>query len=107
MAAGMMYKLKAVEVVRHPVLRLTFTDGLQGEIDLSNDLANGPAFEPLRDQAFFQSVQVEEGGHVFGWRLGEPGREIDFSADAARADIEQAIVKKLAAEHRSHKTAAE
>ena len=103
----MMYKLKSVEVVRHPVLRLTFTDGLQGEIDLSADLARGPAFESLKDRTFFQSVQVTEGGHSFGWRLDEPGREIDFSADAARADIELAIVKQLAAEHRSHKTAAE
>lgn len=103
----MMYKLKAVEVVRHPVLRLTFMDGLQGEIDLSADLERGAAFEPLKDRNFFQSVRVEESGHSFGWRLEEPGREIDFSADAARADIELAIVKRLAAEHRSHQTAAE
>ena len=103
----MMYKLKAVEVVRHPVLRLTFTDGLQGEIDLSAELAHGPAFVPLRDQTFFQSVRVEEGGHGFGWRLDEFGREIDFSADTARADIELAIVKRLAAGHPSLKTAAE
>lgn len=103
----MMYKLKAVEVVRHPVLHLTFEDGLAGEIDLSADIARGPALEPLKDVAFFQTARMTDDGYAYGWRLDDLNHEIDFSADAARADIELAIVKQLAAGHRAHKTAAE
>jgi hypothetical protein len=103
----MMYKLRAVEVVRYPVLRLTFEDGLAGELDFSAHTATGPAFEPLKDAAFFRTARITDDGHAFGWRLDDVSHEIDFSADAARADIELAIVKRLAAEYRTHKTAAE
>lgn len=39
-------------------LRLTFTDGLVREIDLSDDLW-GPMAEPLQDPAYFRQVCVD------------------------------------------------
>jgi hypothetical protein len=39
-------------------LRLTFSDGLVREVDLSNDLW-GPMAAPLQDPAFFHQVRVD------------------------------------------------
>ena len=39
-------------------LRLTFTDGLVREVDLSSDLW-GPMAEPLRDPAYFRQVRLD------------------------------------------------
>jgi hypothetical protein len=42
----MNYRIVDVSVVRYPVLQVTFDDGLSGEYDLSEMIANGPVFEP-------------------------------------------------------------
>ena len=39
-------------------LRLTFSDGVEGEVDLSAYL-DGPVFVPLRDPAIFAAVTVD------------------------------------------------
>ncbi len=44
-------------------LEVTFADGFRGEIDLRPRLF-GTMFEPLRDQAFFERVFVDEFGAV-------------------------------------------
>jgi len=49
----MNYRIKSVEVVCYPVLRATFDDGLSGEYDLSDMIADGPAFARLKDLAYF------------------------------------------------------
>lgn len=56
----------------------------------------GSYFAPLADETFFKEVAIAENGRSFGWRLDRPGEEIDFGADAARADIETALVEDLA-----------
>jgi len=84
----------------YPAVRLTFDDGLAGDLDLSDYLAKGGHFEPLRNSDFFAQVRLGRGGRCFGWRLDEIGNELDFSADGARADIETAIVEELAERHR-------
>ena len=56
----MNYRIKSVEVVRYPVLRVTFDDGLSGEYDLTDLIANGPAFARLKDKAYFNTVSVGE-----------------------------------------------
>jgi len=38
-------------------LRLRFSDGTEGEIDLRDELV-GEVFEPLRDPSFFKSFEV-------------------------------------------------
>jgi hypothetical protein len=42
-------------------LYLEFSDGLSGEVDLSERLF-GPVFEPLRDESFFARVYLDEFG---------------------------------------------
>jgi hypothetical protein len=102
----MNYRVKSVEVARHPVLRVTFDDGLSGEYDLTKLISEGPVFAPLRDEDYFQRVAVAEGGHAFGWNLDQIGHEIDFCADATRIKIETQRVKELADRYRAGLSAA-
>ncbi len=90
------YQVIEVAVPEYPILRLTFKDGVTGDLDLSKDIARGPLFAPLKDEAIFREVAIAEDGRSFGWRLDEVGSEIDYGADAARADVETALVKKRA-----------
>jgi Protein of unknown function (DUF2442) len=103
----MNYRIKSVEAVRYPVLRVTFDDGLSGEYDLTDSIARGPIFAPLRDEAYFRKVAVAEYGHSFGWNLEREGEEIDFCPDATRIRIETQIVEELASRYRARRSAAE
>jgi hypothetical protein len=103
----MNYRIKSVQVVRYPVLRVTFNDGLSGEYDLSDMIASAPAFAPLKDETYFNTVAVGEHGHTFGWNLGEVGHEIDFCPDATRILIETQKVEELAERYRGSRSAAE
>jgi Protein of unknown function (DUF2442) len=103
----MNYRIKSVEAVRYPVLRVTFDDGLSGEYDLTESIATGQIFAPLQDEAYFHKVAVAEYGHSFGWNLDQPGEEIDFCPDATRIKIETQIVEELASRYRARRFAAE
>jgi hypothetical protein len=103
----MKYRIKNVEVVRYPVLRVTFDDGLSGEYDLTELIATGPAFERLKDKAYFDTVSVGERGHTFGWDLDNLGHEIDFCPDATRILIETQKVDELANRYQRTRSAAE
>ena len=107
MSRGKTYRIKSVEVVRYPVLRVTFDDGLSGEYDLTDLIARGPVFAPLKDEAYFRTVAVGEYGHTFGWNLDDLGNEIDFCPDAARILIETQKVEELANRYRLSRSAAE
>jgi Domain of unknown function (DUF4160)/Protein of unknown function (DUF2442) len=64
------YELPEVTAVRHVkehVLWLRFSDGIEGEVDLSDGL-RGPIFEPLRDPARFAEVAAEHG--TIAWPNG-------------------------------------
>jgi hypothetical protein len=56
-------------------LMLRFSDGLQGEVDLS-DCLSGPIFEPLRDPAFFALARVDTELDTVTWPNGA-----DFSPE--------------------------
>lgn len=103
----MKYRIKSVDVVRYPVLRVTFDDGLSGEYDLSDLIADGPVFARLKDKAYFKAVAVGEHGHTFGWNLDYLGHEIDFCPDATRILIETQKVEELANRYRMNRSAAE
>ena len=103
----MKYRIKSVEVVRYPVLRVTFDDEFSGEYDLSELIATGPVFAPLKDQRYFDTVAVAEHGHSFGWNLQEIGHEIDFCPDSTRIQIETHKVEELAERYRQSRSAAE
>lgn len=53
-----MVKVISVEPREGYELRLTFSDGSVGDIDLTEQLW-GEVFEPLRDPAIFRRVQVD------------------------------------------------
>jgi len=103
----MKYRIKHVEAMRYPVLRVTFDDGLSGEYDLSDLIAKGTAFARLKDKAYFNTVSVGEHGHTFGWNLDELGHEIDFYPDATRILIETQKVEELANRYQQNRSAAE
>jgi hypothetical protein len=53
-------------------LRLTFSDGLIADVDLSSKLQGGvgPMFEPLRNEAFFARVVVDKELGTIVWPNG-------------------------------------
>ncbi len=103
----MRYRIKDVEAVRYPVLRVTFDDGLSGEYDLTDWIESAAASSPLKDRAYFETVTVAPDGRSFGWNLHQAGHEIDFCPDEARITIETALVEQLAANYAPNRSAAE
>lgn len=101
------HRIVSVEPKHYPVLHVTFDDGVSGDLDLSESLDAGSLFAPLKDEAFFRTVALDAQGHTFGWRLDEPGQEIDFCPDATRIRIETQRVEELAARFRAARFAAE
>jgi Protein of unknown function (DUF2442) len=59
-----------VRVVRHGVVVLTFADGLQGEVDLLDELW-GPVFERARTPEGFSQVYVDEETRTIAWPPGD------------------------------------
>jgi hypothetical protein len=101
------HRIKSVEVVRYPVLRVTFDDGLSGEYDLTDLIARGPVFAPLKDEAYFRTVAVGEYGHTFGWNLDDLGNEIDFCPSSTRIKMETQKAAELASRHQLSRRTAE
>ncbi len=56
-----MARLIRVQAQRGYRLTLEFSDGLSGEVDVSERLF-GPVFEPLRDETYFARVSLDEYG---------------------------------------------
>ena len=100
------HRIASVQPVQYPTLRITFDDGVGGILDLSDLIADGAIFAPLKDQAYFRTVSVGEDGWTFGWNLHALGHEIDFCPDATRIRIETQIVEDLADRYASTHAAA-
>ncbi|HEX7343546.1 MAG TPA: DUF2442 domain-containing protein [bacterium] len=49
-------------------VHVSFDDGLEGVVDLSEYLGKGPIFEPLRDPEFFRRARIE--GGTIAWPNG-------------------------------------
>jgi hypothetical protein len=77
----------SVKAIRYPVLYLVYDDGFSGEYDLSELIATGPVFEPLKDREYFKTVALAPFGRSFGWNLDAIGDEIDFCVDSTRLRI--------------------
>jgi hypothetical protein len=60
-------RVTAVRHIRNHVLWLEFSDGLNGEIDLENELI-GEVFEPLKDRYLFAQVRLDAG--TIAWPNG-------------------------------------
>lgn len=65
-------------------LKVTFSDGLEGEIEFKESHLDG-VFEALKDEAYFNQVHVSRG--VVTW----PG-ELDLAPDAMYAEIKKSGV---------------
>ena len=58
-----MYRLVEVRYVREFTLWLRFSDGVEGEVDLSDEL-DGPIFEPLKKLEVFRSFRLHPELHT-------------------------------------------
>jgi len=76
-------RIVSVEPVIHGVLKIVWTDGYEGIVDLRPTIARGKIFTYLKKPANFKKVRVAEYGHSIGW-INERGEEIDFGADSLR-----------------------
>jgi hypothetical protein len=61
--------ITAAEVVQHGVLRLTFADGLSGEVDVI-DRMRGPVFDEARTAEGFTNVEVDPETGTVVWPGG-------------------------------------
>lgn len=58
-----------VEPLANHRLRLSFEDGVEGEVDLSSRRWRG-VFAPLQEQAFFEQVKLDEEVGTIVWPNG-------------------------------------
>ena len=65
-----LYDVTDVEVLGHYRLRLTFSDGLVGDVDLSHLSEWEGVFTSLRDPTFFARVQVDPDTGTITWPNG-------------------------------------
>lgn len=72
--------VRTVEALTGHRLRVEFSDGLIGEVDLSERLF-GSVFEPLKDRRLFEQVSVDEFGAIY-WPNGA-----DLAPDALYAKL--------------------
>ena len=79
-----MWRVTNVQPLAGLRLLVTFSDGLQGEIDCSSRLF-GPVFEPLKDPHMFAQATVDEFGAIC-WPNGA-----DLAPDALYNQLAQAI----------------
>jgi Protein of unknown function (DUF2442) len=66
---GLTPDITAAFAVRHGVLRLTFADGLAGEVDVLNRM-QGPVFEQARTPSGFAKVTVDPESGTVVWPGG-------------------------------------
>lgn len=84
-----MWKLNDVTRIAYRgghVYRITFDDGLEGEVDFSEYIGRGPIFEAFADLDFFQQARVE--GGTITWPNGA-----DIAPETLYEKIENAAVK--------------
>jgi hypothetical protein len=66
---GLTPDITAAAVIRHGVLRLTFADGLSGEVDVL-DRMRGPVFENARTAEGFAKVKADAETGTVVWPGG-------------------------------------
>jgi len=64
-----MNRVTEAKWVRDYIIRLRFSDGLEGEVDLRDEL-DGPVFEPLRDVKVFRGFELHPELHTVVWSNG-------------------------------------
>ena len=64
-----MVKIVAAEYLRDYVLWLKFSDGVEGELDLKDEL-HGQIFEPLKDKEYFKKFVLHPEWLTITWPNG-------------------------------------
>lgn len=89
-------RIAAAEAVLPGVLKLRWTDGYEGFVDLRPIIKDGEVYEAIRDPQRFARVQIIEYGHGIFW-LDDDGYEIDFRSGRLRdLSVRQAALLDLA-----------
>ena len=65
----MIPKLERAEYVREYTIRTRFADGLEGDVDLGDQLW-GEVFEPLKNQETFRAFRLDEELNTITWSTG-------------------------------------
>jgi hypothetical protein len=65
----MIPRVTTAEYVRDYVIHVRFADGVEGDVDLREEL-DGEVFEPLRDPAYFRAFTVHPDLHTVTWPNG-------------------------------------
>ena len=78
----MFYKLIEARYVRDYVIHIKFDDGMEGDIDLKNEL-DGAVFEPLKDMGRFKSFRVHPELYTLVW-----DNDADFAPEFLREKIQ-------------------
>jgi hypothetical protein len=81
-------RIISVEPVIHGVLKLVWSDGYEGVVDLRSAIAEGEIFEFVRKPENFAKVSLAEYGHSIHW-FDDNGYEIDLGSDSLREDAEK------------------
>ena len=66
-----------IQPVANDHIDLTFADGVEGVIDISENIGRGGVFAPLKKTQLFEQVRITERGRAIEW----PG-QVDMCADA-------------------------
>jgi hypothetical protein len=89
-------RIISAQPVIHGVLKIVWSDGYEGVVDLRPTIARGRIFTYLQNAKNFTKVRVSEYGHSIEW-INEKGEQIDFGADGLRAKAEnQARLNEVA-----------
>lgn len=88
-------RIMTAEPVVHGVLKLVWSDGYEGVVDLRGIIADGAIFEHIRQPEYFAKVRVAKYGHSIYWG-DEDNEEVDFGADRLRelADEQAALLAR-------------
>lgn len=65
----MLPRITAARYLRDYTVWLRFSDGAEGDVDLTAEL-HGPLFDPLRDRALFSQLRLHPEIHTLVWPNG-------------------------------------
>jgi hypothetical protein len=91
LAASAFIRLLRAEVVRTPVLRVTFDDGEVREVDFSPVIARSKWFRALDIPTTFEDFSIIHNGRALQWVTGA-----DYCADALRVMGDEQLAAKSA-----------
>jgi uncharacterized protein (DUF4415 family) len=97
-------RIEKIDVVRHPVINITFTDRMTGEMDFTKFISeNAPHMDLLKSPNAFRKIELDTSGQKFGWNLGSDENCIEYTSEFVREHMKDVLTEvshnaKLAAE---------